>query len=234
MKVLVIGDAPEIVESVSLTFLMSWPDMEVLSAPDGETGIYLSDTESPSMVILDIDLPDVDGFTVCKEIRRFSDVPIIILTARDDMDDIVRGLNAGADDCIIHPFRPLEFMARVKAVHRRSIQPTTVVNKVLEHGDLRLDPASTKVTLAEGSIHLTGTEYRLLYHLMKNAGKTVPRRTLLRVAWGPEFAEETQYLKVHIRHLREKLQDDATSPRYILTDRTVGYGFAKGLAASAN
>jgi two-component system KDP operon response regulator KdpE len=231
MKVLVIEAALEILESVSLTFYMSWPDIEIIHAPDGETGIYLSDAETPDMVILDIGLPDVDGFTVGKEIRRFSDVPIIILTARDDKDDIVRGLDVGADDYIIYPFRPLEFIARVKAVQRRRLQPTTVVqNKVLDHGGLRLDPASTKVTLGERSVHLTGTEYRLLYHLMKNAGKIVPRRTLLSVVWGPEFREETKYLKVHIRHLREKLQDDTNNPRYILTDPTVGYGFAKTLA----
>ena len=229
MKVLVIADAPDIVESVSLTFSMSWPDSEILSAPDAATGIYSADRESPTLVVLDIGLPDMDGLTVCKEIRRFSDVPIIlILTAQDGKADIVRGLDQGADDCIIQPFRPIEFMARVRSVLRRThVSSFYRSRKPLKYQDLTIDFSNGQVFVGERVVNLTSIEYQILSHLAKNAGKVVPHRVLLGVVWGREYLEETSYLKVHIKHLRQKLQDDATAPQYILTERNVGYRFAK-------
>ncbi len=228
MKVLVIADTPDIVESVSLTLSMSRPDSEIVSAPDGETALYFADKESPTLVVLDIDLPDMDGFSICKEIRRFSDVPIIILTHRDGKADIVRGLDLGADDYIIHPFRPIEFLARVKSVLRRTqVSAFGDDKKPCTYGDLMVDFSNGRVHLGGQQVQLTPIESQLLYHLAKNAGKVVPHRTLLGHIWGWEYREETSYLKVHIKNLREKLGDDFSNPQYILTERNVGYRFAK-------
>ncbi len=229
MKVLLIDDDPDVLEVVSLTFEMRWPDSTIVSALDGDTGIQMADTENPELVILDIGLPDMDGYAVCQEIRRFSDVPIIILTVRDGESDIVRGLQLGADDFVAKPFRPIEFMARIQSVLRRT--ETTSFNggeeKPFRHYDLMVDFTRHEVFLGEKQLKLTPTEYQLLYHLTKNAGKVMTHRTLLGRIWGREYLDETNYLKVHIKHLRHKLEDNPADPKYILTERTVGYKFAK-------
>jgi two-component system KDP operon response regulator KdpE len=230
MKVLVIDDDPDIVEVVSLTFEMRWPDSTVISAPDGDTGVQMVDTESPALVVLDIGLPDMDGYTVCQEIRRFSDVPIIMVTVRDKEADIVKGLQLGADDYIAKPFRPIEFMARVQSVLRRSqMTPYSGEERPFEFGDLKVDFTRHEVTRDGEPVKLTPTEYQLLYHLTKNAGRVLNHRTLLGRVWGREYLDETNYLKVHIKHLRQKLEEDPAEPKYILTERTVGYKFAKAV-----
>ena len=229
MKVLVIDDDPDIVEVVSLTFEMRWPSSTILSALNGDTGVEMVDTESPSLVILDVGLPDMDGYSVCQEIRRFSDVPIIMLTVRDKEADIVKGLQVGADDYVAKPFRPIEFMARVQSVLRRS-QASPYAGgeeKPFLHNRLLVDFTRHEVFLDGRQIKLTPTEYQLLYHLTKNAGKVMTHRTLLGRVWGREYLDETNYLKVHIKHLRQKLEDDPADPSYILTERTVGYKFTK-------
>ena len=228
MKILVIDDDPDIVEVVSLTFEMRWPDSNILSAEDGESGIEMVDTESPGLVILDIGLPDVDGFTVCQEIRRFSDVPLIMITVRNKEADIVRGLQCGADEYIVKPFRPIKFMARVQSVMRRTdMNSYSGDEKSFQYKDLRVDFTHHEVFLADQPVKLTPTEYQLLHHLAKNAGKVMTHRTLLGRIWGRDYLEETNYLKVHIKHLRQNLEDDPSDPRFILTERTVGYKFAK-------
>ncbi len=230
MKVLVIDDDPDIVEVVSLTFEMRWPDSTIVSAPDGDTGIQMVDTESPTLVVLDIGLPDMDGYTVCQEIRRFSDVPIIMVTVRDKEADIVKGLQLGADDYVAKPFRPIEFMARVQSVLRRSqMTPYSGEERPFQHGDLTVDFTRHEVSLDGDPVKLTPTEYQLLYHLTKNAGRVLNHRTLLGRVWGREYLDETNYLKVHIKHLRQKLEEDPAEPKYILTERTVGYKFAKAV-----
>ncbi len=227
MKILVIDDDPDIVEAICLTFEMRWPDSNIMSALDGDTGIQMVDTERPALVILDIGLPDVDGFTVCKEICRFSDVPVIMLTCRDDEADIMHGLQVGADDYIPKPFRPIELMARVQSVLRRTQVSLSRDEKPFNHGGLTVDFSHQEVSLAGKQIKLTPIEYQLLCHLSKNAGKVLTHRTLLGRIWGREYLEETNYLKVHIKHLRQKLEDDPADPHFILTERTVGYKFAK-------
>jgi two-component system, OmpR family, KDP operon response regulator KdpE len=233
MKVLVIDDDPDVVEVVSLTFEMRWPDSTIVSALDGASGIEMVDSESPSLVILDIGLPDMDGYTVCQEIRRFSDVPIIMLTVREKEADIVKGLQLGADDYVGKPFRAIEFMARVQSVLRRAQSSPYAVGeeKPFQHSTLLVDFTKHEVFLGDRQVRLTPTEYQLLYHLTKNAGKVLTHRMLLGRVWGREYLEETNYLKVHIKHLRQKLEDDPSEPRYILTERTVGYKFAKAEAA---
>ena len=162
MRALIIDNDQEIAEAVSLTFGMTWPDSETISATSGDAGIYLAGSEWPSLVIQEIDLPDMDGFTICKEIRRFSDVPIIMLTQRSKEGDVVRGLQVGADDYIIKPFRGLVFMAKVKAVLRRA-EPTPIVvsDQVFEYGDLRIDFATAAFpwATAESVSHQLNTGY---------------------------------------------------------------------------
>ena len=227
MKLLIIDSDPEAVELVEVTLGMTWPEVTRLSASSGDAGIDAVDSEGPNLVVLEVDLPDIDGFRVCREIRRFSDVPIIMLTERDKEADIVRGLNVGADDYIVKPLDSIMFVARVKAVLRRcDLLPSLVEDGVFEYGDLKVDFGMGKVTLGGRVVNLTPTEYRLLCQLIKNAGKIVSSRTLLGLVWGRERLEETNYLKVHIKHLRNKLKDDATALKYIFTERNVGYGFA--------
>ena len=227
MKILVIDDDPDIVEAVSLTFEMRWPDSNIVSAPNGDTGIHMVDTERPALVILDIGLPDMDGFTVCQEIRRFSDVPVIMVTVREKEADIVHGLQAGADDYVVKPFRPIEFMARVQSVLRRNHAFSfSGDEKPFNYGDLTVDFSHHEVSLGGQPVKLTPIEYQLLYHLAKNAGKVLTHRTLLGLIWGREYLEETKYLKVHIKHLRQKLEDDPAELHYIFTERGVGYKVA--------
>ena len=226
MRALIIDNDEEVAEAVGLTFGITWPDSETISASSGDSGIYMAGSEWPSLVILEVDLPDMDGFTICKEIRRFSDVPIIMLTERSKEGDIVRGLQVGADDYIIKPLRGLVFMAKVKAVLRRAEPaPAVVDSQVFESGNLKVDFAAAAVFLGKQRISLTPTEYRLLCQLLKSAGKVVPSRTLLGQIWGRDYLDETRYLKVHIKHLRNKLGDDPSAPKYIFTERKVGYGF---------
>jgi len=227
MKILVIDDDPDIVEAVSLTIAIRWPDSNVVAASDGDTGIHMVETERPALVLLDIGLPDMDGFAVCQEIRQFSDVPVIMVTVRDKEADIVRGLQVGADDYVVKPFRPIEFMARVQSVLRRThVSSFSGDEKPFNCGDLTVDFYHREVFLGGQPVKLTPTEYQLLYVLVKNAGKILTRRTLLARIWGRDHQEDTNYLKVHIKHLREKLGDDPAEPRFILTERFVGYKFA--------
>lgn len=228
MKILVIEDDPDVVEVVSLCFEMRWPNATIVSSGTGEAGIDLVEVESPDIVILDIGLPDIDGYQVCKEIRRFSDVPIVMLTVRSNEADIVKGLEMGADDYITKPFKHIELLARVQSVLRRSqMMPQTGEQQVFQKDDLVVDFANREVRIGDELIRLTSTEYNLLYHLIKNAGKVLQHKTLLGKVWGREYVDETNYLKVHIQHLRQKLGDDPNNPRLIITERGAGYKFAK-------
>lgn len=227
LKLLVIDDDPEVVEVVSLAFEMAWPDVVVVSASDGDSGLQLMETEVPDAVILDIGLPDTDGFKVCQEARRFSEVPIIMLTVRGKETDVVRGLLLGADDYITKPFRPIEFVARVQsAIRRARATPQLHDEKPFRHGELIVDYSSREVSLGGEPVNLTPIEYQLLIQLTKSAGKVVPHRILLGRVWGRDYLEETQYLKVYVQHLRRKLKDDPADPKYIFAERSVGYKFA--------
>ncbi len=226
MKLLIIDNNPDAVEVVKLTVGMIWPKATTLSAFSGKAGIDAVDSEEPNLVVLDVDLPDMDGLSVLREIRRFSDVPIIMLTERDNEADILRGLNFGADDCIVKPLDPIVFMARAKAVLRRA-DPTQslAVDKTFEYRGLKVYFGASRVTLKGRVLNLTPTEYRLLCKLVKNAGKIVSSRTLLGLDRGREHLEVTS-LKVNIQRIRSKLGEDPAAPKYIFTKRNVGYGFA--------
>lgn len=225
MKVLIIEDDPEIVGIITLAFQIRWPEAEVVSSHLGEKGVEMVETENPDVVILDLGLPDISGFDVLKEIRLFSDVPILILTVRGEESDIVRGLEWGAEDYIVKPFRQLELLSRVKALTRR--RGTAAEDTPLICGELRLEPATRRLHKGEKEIDLTRTEGSILYHLMKNAGQVIPYYRLAESVWGEDYPDATESLKVHVRRLRKKVEADPSDPQIILNKASVGYLLAK-------
>lgn len=228
MKILVVDDAPEVVDSVRLGFAVQWREVDLLSAGTGKEALDLVEHESPDLVLLDVGLPDMDGFKVLEEMRFFSDVPVVMLTARDDTIDKVRGLELGADDYVTKPFNHLELLARVKAVLRRLDMPAPKSRAPsFKSGDMEMDFASQEVRVNGETIKLTPTEYKLLYHLVRNAGHTLTHGTLLAKVWGREYRDEVDYLRVYVRRLRDKLGDDPEKPRYIRTERGLGYRFLR-------
>ena len=228
MRVVIIEDDPEIVEAVSLCFDLRWPDVEVFSANEGIAGLDIIEKETPDIVILDIGLPDIDGFEVCRRIRLFSDVPVVILTVKDQEFDKVKGLELGADDYITKPFSHVELLARVKAVLRRSTMPQLEEDQEpLTLGKIRIDFASHEMRVDGEEVKLTPTEYNLLQLLTRNAGRVMPHRILLERVWGADYVDSTDYLKVYIQRLRVKLRDDPQEPKLIISERGVGYKFNK-------
>lgn len=224
MKVLIIEDDLVAVESVSLCFEIRWAGVQVISTAKGAGGAELVDTESPDVVILDLGLPDIDGMEVLRHIRSFSDVPLIILTGRDDQTTTVRGLELGADDYITKPFDPMVLLARVKAILRRSQMPELRgEEKAWVSGNLVIDLATRETTLSGKPVKLTPTEYQLLYHLVRNEGKVLSHRFLLQKVWGEEYIDSIEFIKKYIHRLREKLGDDLSNPKLILSERGMGY-----------
>ena len=200
---------------------------KVTAAGDGKTAIELVETRDFDLVILDLMLPDMDGYDVCRQIREFSEVPIIMLTARSDETEKVRGLDLGADDYLTKPFNVQEMLARVRAVLRRTRLPQQAkARPVLTTGNLCIDFARRLVTLRGERVKLSPTEYKLLYELASNAGRVLLHDELLRRVWGSEYRDEVEYLRVYVRYLRQKIEDDPARPRYILTEPGVGYCFA--------
>ena len=226
MRILVVDDEPDVVESVRLGFTLQWREVDVLGAGTGEAALDVVEHEHPDIVLLDIGLPDIDGFEVIRQIRAFSDVPVVMLTARDDAMDKVKGLELGADDYVTKPFNHLELMARVRAVLRRHEMPApTTRSPSVRSGDLEVDFAAHEARLNGVHLDLTPTEYKLLYHLVRNAGHVLQHATLLAKVWGREYVDEIDYIRVYIRRLRDKLGDDPDDPRYIQTERGLGYRF---------
>jgi two-component system, OmpR family, KDP operon response regulator KdpE len=226
MKVLVVDDAAEVIEAVTVSFTLQWRETEVIGADNGEAALDLIEQEHPDVVLLDIAMPGMNGFEVLREIRAFSDVPVIMLTAKDDVLDKVKGLELGADDYVTKPFDHLELLARVKALLRRLDMPQPTSRAPSFHsGDLTVDFAAQEVRLRGEVVPLTATEYKLLYHLIRNAGHVLRHETLLAKVWGREYVDEVDYLRVYIRRLRRKLEDDPEQPRHILTERGLGYRF---------
>jgi DNA-binding response OmpR family regulator len=225
MKVLVVDDEPDVIEVVNLCFGLRWPEADVTSAKTGEEALRLLEQDPPDLLLLDIVLPGIDGFEVCQEVRRISDVPIVMVSARDSEVDKVRGLEMGADDYITKPFSHLELLARVRAVLRRYQNQLPAVGEVFDSGDLRVDYASRQVTVGGKLVRLTPTEYSLLFHLTRNAGRVLPHHTLLAKVWGREYTDEIDYLKVYIRRLRQKMEGDPENIGQIISERGVGYKF---------
>lgn len=221
MKILIIEDDLQIVEAITLAFQIRWPEAKLISTQQGEKGIDLVESEKPDIVILDLGLPDINGYDVLKQIRLFSDLPILILTARTEESDIVKGLEWGADDYMIKPFRQLELLSRIKALTRRrssigSEAPVTI-------GCLSFNPSTGQLNHNDKEINLTPTEGRILHHLMRNAGQVVTHSSLADAVWGEDYPGAVDSLKVYIRRLREKLEAEPQQPQLILTKAGVGY-----------
>jgi two-component system KDP operon response regulator KdpE len=226
MRILIVDDDPDVIESVRLGFTLQWREVDVLGAGSGEAGLDAIEQDHPDIVLLDVGLPDLDGFEALRQIRAFSDVPVLMLTAREDPMDKVKGLELGADDYVTKPFNHLELMARVKAVLRRLEMPAPASRAPsFQAGELEVDFARQEARLRGDRLDLTPTEYKLLYHLVRNAGHILEHGTLLAKVWGREYVNEVDYIRVYIRRLREKLGDDPDNPRYIRTERGLGYRF---------
>ncbi len=228
MKAVIIEDQAETVEAISMCFELRWPDATVLSTGKGNKGLELIEAELPDIVTLDLELPDIDGFELLRQVRRSFDMPIIIVTVRNQKIDIVKGLELGADDYITKPFDHIEFLARVKAVLRRTSMPQLRKNaEPFQSGKLRIDFDSREVSLGGKKVTLTPIEYNLLHYLAKNAGHIMPHHALLEKVWGTEYTNATDYLKVYVQRLRAKLCDNLSVPQLILTERRVGYKLVK-------
>ena len=200
---------------------------QVLIASDGEMSLKMFDRETPDLVLLDIMMPDMDGYTVCQRIREFSQVPIIMVTAKGDDKEKVEGLNIGADDYVTKPFSASELAARVRAVLRRIRNQEQPPEPVLHYEDLVIDFGSHRVMVNNQELNLTPTEYRLLAYISCNAGRVVTPDQLLDKVWGEEYIGAPHLLQVNIARLRQKLGDDARNPTYILTRPGIGYMMPK-------
>ena len=225
MKVLIIEDDREIVEVISLAFEIRWPDVKLVSTHLGEKGVELVESENPDVVILDLGLPDISGFDVLKEIRAFSAVPILILTVRGEEADVVKGLEWGADDYMVKPFRQLELLSRIKALTRRASPSGEETPLVC--GELSFNHAARQLSYGPREIDLTPTEGTILYQLMRNAGRVVTHSALAEAVWGEDYPDATNALKVYILRLRQKLEVDPRQPKLILTKTGMGYLLAK-------
>jgi two-component system KDP operon response regulator KdpE len=199
--------------------------LRVLTAEDGLAALELTELESPDLVILDVMMPLMDGLACLQRIREFSQVPVLLLTARGGEGDKVQGLDLGADDYLTKPFGQAELLARVRALLRRR-QATEQPPSELVVGDLTINLARRRVVRDGQEIRLTPTEYRLLYELASNAGRVLLHSDLLARVWGPEYRDEVDYLWTYVRYLRNKLEPDPAHPRYILSEPGVGYSLA--------
>ena len=216
-KVLVVDDEKLIVKGIRFSLLQD--GMEVDCAYDGEEALNMAKANSYDMILLDVMLPKMDGFEVCQAIREFSDVPIVMLTAKgDDMDKIL-GLEYGADDYITKPFNILEVKARIKAIMRRTSpeRAPQVQSSVIEKGDIKLDCDSRRLFINDNEINLTAREFELLEILIKNENKVYSRESLLKIVWGEDYPGDVRTVDVHVRRLREKIEANPSEPKYVHT-----------------
>jgi two-component system KDP operon response regulator KdpE len=223
-RILVIDDEPRMRRFISMN--LDLEGYQVLEAGNGLEGVRRVREDLPDLVLLDVMMPEMDGFEALHSIRQFSQVPVIMLTVKSDEEDKVRGLELGADDYVTKPFGPRELSSRIKAVLRRTEMPGVTDQTVVKVDDrLQIDFNRHQVIVDGRVIKLRPTEHRLLYHLVNNAGWTMPHETLLAKVWGHEYRDETHYLRLYITYLRQKIERDPANPEYILTERGVGYRF---------
>ena len=228
MRLLIIEDDPIISETVTICFSLRWPEAEIVATDSGENGLKLATAQAPDVIILDVGLPGMDGYETLRRLRSITDAPAILLTARSGDVSKVKGLEWGADDYITKPFSHIELMARVRAVLRRTVAASPEQsrgNYINEAAGLEIDLDSRSVTRHGQAISLAPLEYSLLYHLTNNEGRVMTHKALLTKVWGQEYVQEVDYLKVYIRRLRTKLNDDPQNPELVHTERGVGYIF---------
>jgi two-component system KDP operon response regulator KdpE len=227
MKLLVIDNDPRLRDALEVGVQLQWQDAQVITASDGETGLDMFFEQTPDVVLLDVSMPRMNGFEVLKQVRRVSDTPVIMLTARGDEVDQVRGLELGADDYVAKPFSHLALMARIKAVLRRAQMPPPIqALPDFTAGDLAIHFQNREVAVGGRQVKLTPVEYKLLYHLVRNAGHLMPHQALLDRVWGSDYGAGPEYLKVFISRVRGKLRD-AGGPEFIQTERGRGYRFIR-------
>ncbi len=222
--ILVVDDEPRIAEAVSMNLELE--GYQVSCAVNGQDALQKVTDELPDLIILDVMMPEMDGFETLKRIREISNVPVIMLTVKGGETDKVRGLDLGADDYITKPFGSRELVSRVKAALRRTEMPGPVPKTEIRVDDnLSIDFSRHRVVVRGKEVHLRPTEYRLLYHLVSNAGQVLTHETLLRKVWGYDYRDEDQYLWLYVTYLRQKLEGNPREPKYILGERGIGYRF---------
>jgi len=232
MKVLLIEDNSEIVDIVTITLQLRWAEVTLISTFLGNEGVELAKTEQPDLIMLDLGLPDTDGFQVLRQIRDFSDVPVVILTVRGEEMDKIKGLELGADDYIIKPFSPGELLARMKALLRRSSMSKTTENTDGKSsvpsikGKLRIDSTSGEVSIGDRLLKLGPREHELLHLLMTNEGTVFSKQALMKKVF-PEHEGDTRFVDVYINKLREKLGENPEKPQMILNEGETGYKFVR-------
>lgn len=219
-KILVVDDEPQIVRVMRQ--ILSAHGFDTRTASEGEAGIELFQDWQPDLIITDLQMPNVGGLQLCRKIREFSEVPIIVLSVKDDEKTIVEALDAGADDYVTKPFGTNELLARVRAALRRQPEKTATV---LEIGDFSIDFSAHKVLICKNEIHLTPKEFDLLAFLLKNPEKVLTHQILLRKVWGGYYSESPEALRVLVGSLRKKIEKDFSHPKYILTEPWIGYRF---------
>ena len=223
-KILVVDDEERMVRFIRMN--LEHDGFIVSEAFNGREALQKLRDVTPDLILLDVMMPDLDGFEVLQMIREISNVPVIMLTAKGDEDSRIQGLELGADDYITKPFSPREMVSRVKAVLRRTETATGSMHGLIEVDDrLKIDFGRREVWLDGKLVKLRPTEYRLLYHLVQNAGWVVSHDQLLANVWGYEYRDEPHYVRLYINYLRKKLEEDPSHPKYILTERGVGYRF---------
>ena len=223
LLVLVVDDDPGLLKLVRVNLEME--GYSVITALDGETALQLTNDEKPALILLDIMMPGMDGFQVCEYVRQTSEVPIIMLTAKGRQEEIVHGLDIGADDYVVKPFGVKELLSRVKAVLRRKKFPKEMPQPLFTSGELCIDFSGHQVTVDGKEVVLPPTEYRVLCLLARNAGRVITLNYLLAEIWGDKYLGDIHILQVAIARLRKKIGDDASNPKYIFTRPGIGYTF---------
>lgn len=223
--ILVVDDEPQIMRVLRTSLSAQGYDIRV--ANSGEMALEIMKDWSPSMIITDLSMPSIDGVQLCRRVRAVSQVPILVLSVRDKEQQKVEALDAGADDYVTKPFGMNELLARVRANLRR-VPAESEAETVIEIGDFRIDTEAHKVTVRQSEVRLTPKEFDLLVYLARRPGKVVSHRTLLGAIWGGQSTEQVEYLRVFVGQLRKKIETDASSPRYIVTEPWVGYRFEPG------
>lgn len=223
-KILLVDDDPSLLELIQ--YNLEGEGFRVVTAKDGQAGVRLFFTDRPDLVILDVAMPKLDGYQVCERIREMSDTPVIMLTARGREEDIIKGLDLGADDYLTKPFRVNELLARVRATLRRARMKPEVVETLTYSDDyLSIDLDAHRVTIQGEPVKLTAIEYKLLAFLVKHKGRLLEFRQILENVWGFEYIDDIDYLRVYIWHLRRKIEPDSKNPIYLINELNMGYRF---------
>ncbi len=223
LVILAIEDEPQLVRFLRAS--LAGHSIRLIDAPTGAAGLVEASTRVPDLILLDLGLPDMDGVEVCRRLREWTKIPILVLSARGQERDKIEALDAGADDYLTKPFGIGELLARIRVALRHSQRGPVASEPVIETGNLRIDLALRRVLRGGAEVHLTPNEFKLLAELVKNADRVVTQRQLLKAVWGPGSVDHTHYLRVFMANLRHKLEDLPARPRHLMTEAGVGYRF---------